>query len=183
MSSHGAEMLYGVVDESLRKRLIEQIPDFRMQTDRFAKASLLRRVSNSADFTRARETEWLYDIVWSLFTQFNKEYGFDLSGGIEVPLQVMKYGEGGCIDWHIDDINGRGQENTVVRKLSMSIQLSAAEEYSGGDFEFAGLQTDSFTRIVGTAICFPSYCVHRITPLTAGERLSLLCFALGPPFR
>lgn len=176
-------MLYGVVDESVRNRLVAQIPDFRAQTDQFAKASLLRRVSNSADFTRETETEWLYDIVWDLFTQFNQEYGFNLSGGIETPMQIMKYGEGGCIDWHIDDINRTGKEKTVVRKLSMSIQLSAADAYSGGDFEFAGLQTDSFTRIVGTAICFPSYCVHRITPLTSGERLSLLCFALGPAFR
>ena len=175
-------MLYGVVDESVRNQIVAQIPAFKAETDRFAKASLLRRVSKSADFARTTETEWLYDSVWSLFTHFNQEYGFDLRG-VEAPMQIMKYADGGCIDWHIDDVNGTDKKSTCVRKLSMSIQLSAAEDYSGGDFEFAGLSTDSFSRIVGTAICFPSYCVHRITPLTSGERLSLLCFALGPPFR
>lgn len=182
MGSHGAEMQYGVFDEALRHRLIAQTADFRTETDRFAKASLLRRVSHSADYARTTETEWLYDCIWRFFIQFNHGYGFVISG-VEAPIQLMKYGPGGCVDWHIDDGNGNGQENEQVRKLSMSIQLTADGDYAGGDFEFAGVPTDSFSRIVGTAICFPSYCVHRITPLTAGARTSLLCFALGPPFR
>lgn len=183
MSAHGAEMLYGVFEENLRNRVMVERQAFRNETDRFSTPSERRRTSISADYPRVPAAEWLYDSVSSLFTQFNREYRFDLSGGVETPIRIMKYGPGGCIDWHIDDTNGSDKGPEVVRKLSMSIQLSGAEDYVGGDLEFASVPTDSFSRIAGTAICFPSYCVHRVTPVTSGERMSVLCFALGPPFR
>jgi len=35
----------------------------------------------------------------------------------------------------------------------------------------------------GTATLFPSYLLHRVTPVTQGERFSLTIWAHGPQFR
>jgi PKHD-type hydroxylase len=35
----------------------------------------------------------------------------------------------------------------------------------------------------GTVTMFPSYLLHRVTPVTSGERYSLTIWAHGPAFR
>lgn len=84
------------------------------------------------------------------------------------------------MDWHVDS---GSSESGIVRKLSISVQLSLPTDYEGGELEFAGHEQNAFSRIAGTVTCFPSYCVHRVTPILSGERCSLVCFALGPAFR
>jgi len=46
-------------------------------------------------------------------------------------LQITKYVEGNFQNWHMDMGHGRYS----VRKLTFSIQLSAPEDYEGGEFE------------------------------------------------
>jgi PKHD-type hydroxylase len=70
-----------------------------------------------------------------------------------------------------------------TRKLSMVIQLSEPL-YTGGtlDLENDPLPPGVFAR-KGSAIFFPSFNWHRVTPVTAGVRYSLVCWFMGPPFR
>lgn len=119
----------------------------------------------------------------SLMAQANQDFfGFDLAD-LE-PIQLTQYGEdaGGKYDWHQDGYF-RG-DNNLVRKLTMVIQLSSPEEYEGGGLE---LQVSKIhTKVpaeLGLAIFFPAPTMHRVVPVTRGNRRSLVAWARGPNFR
>ena len=76
----------------------------------------------------------------------------------------------------------------VHRKLSMTIQLSDDNDYEGGDFIFQknliDIPPDSKKlRAKGTILVFPSFLPHAVTPVTKGERKSLVVWADGPEWR
>ncbi len=90
----------------------------------------------------------------------------------------------GHFDWHKD--YGRAADNPgqEPRKLSLSIQLSDGADYEGCDLLVrSGNQIDTAPRRRGTVIAFPAYTLHRVTPITAGTRKSLVAWAYGPEFR
>jgi len=108
----------------------------------------------------------------------NKDYRFELSG-IE-PMQVARYTNSGFYGWHAD--TGRGSSS--FRKLSLSVQLSGQEDYEGGDLEFQGVAKGcNPLKEIGSAIIFPSFLHHHVTPVTKGTRWSMVAWIVGPPFR
>lgn len=126
---------------------------------------------------RSEASEWLYQRMNALLQQLNERFWrFDLVD-LE-PLQVARYADGGHYDWHMD--LGPGQ--ATLRKLSLSVQLSVGADYAGGDLEFPDV-VGPITRDQGSAIVFPSYLRHRVTPVTRGERWSVVGWFVGPPYR
>jgi PKHD-type hydroxylase len=123
-------------------------------------------------------TQWVPGRLGKLFAQANQRYKFELRGLLDA-IQIAQYGVSDRFDWHID--LGRGQSS--LRKLSVSVQLSDPGEYDGGDLEFQGLSSIQNLRGRGTAIMFPSFLSHRVTPVTRGTRYSLVAWASGPAFR
>lgn len=96
-------------------------------------------------------------------------------------LQYTEYDESyqGHYDWHIDT----GKSESSIRKLSISIQLSDSSEYEGGELQLNGggpITTCKKTK--GTIIMFPSFLLHKVTPVTKGTRRSLVVWVTGPPF-
>ena len=75
----------------------------------------------------------------------------------------------------------------TVRKISVSVILN--DDYEGGDLEFlvinakGELEICKITPAVGSAIIFPSYIMHRVTPVTKGTRYSVVAWYGGPPFK
>jgi len=126
------------------------------------------------------ENGWLYQKLASIAVAANNErYWFDLLGFHE-KLQLAHYGEGDFFDWHLDF----GPGVNSARKLSISIQLSDSEEYEGGDLQFMVNQNIiSAPRTKGTVVIFPSFIIHRVTPITKGTRQSIVGWVTGPPFR
>lgn len=178
-NTHGATCLYGLFSPDKVESVLQAGSLEAMRPDQFAGTSLSNRRSFSVTIDRTAAHEWIYAEVSAIFTAFNRGYKLDIEA-IEEPLQLIRYPLGGCIDWHVDS---QPHDDAKVRKLSLSIQLSPAESYQGGDVQFAAQPHDPFARALGTAVCFPSYCAHRVTPVTAGERRSLVAFILGPTFR
>jgi predicted 2-oxoglutarate/Fe(II)-dependent dioxygenase YbiX len=178
-NTHGATCLHGLLTTEKVQSVLRTGSFEAMRPDHFAGASLANRRSFSTTIERIAENEWLYDEIMSLFTAFNHGYNLDIDA-VEEPLQLIQYRLGGCIDWHVDS---QPHDSAKVRKLSLSIQLSPADKYVGGDIEFAAQPHDPFARALGSVVCFPSYCAHRVTPITEGERFSLVAFAAGPAFR
>ena len=69
------------------------------------------------------------------------------------------------------------------RKLTIVVQLSEPDAYTGGDLEvMPGANIISADRARGTATLFPSFVLHRVTPVTVGERHSLTVWCHGAPF-
>lgn len=136
------------------------------------------RVSHIAWIEPNERTHWLFHRLGILFTEINKAYGFDMVGFVDA-LQFTEYGVGQHFDWHVDI----GRDQTSLRKLSMTIQLSADGDYDGGELDFVGLSPMPQARVQGSATFFPSYLGHRIHPVTRGVRRSLVAWASGLPFR
>ena len=70
------------------------------------------------------------------------------------------------------------------RKISITVQLSDPSEYEGGDLQIkinAG-QSDT-PKGLGNVVIFPSYLLHRVTPVTKGLRRSLVLWITGPAFK
>ena len=136
------------------------------------------RISDIAWIEPAEDTQWLYHRLGMMFKNINQSYGFDLQGFVE-PLQFTCYGPGQYFGWHVDI----GGDITSLRKLSLTIQLSEPDAYQGGDLHFHGAAEMPQARAQGTAVSFPSYLAHEVSPVTAGLRRSLVAWAYGPAYR
>ena len=126
---------------------------------------------------------WLYKKIEELVNYSNKAYwNFDLTF-MEESIQYTEYRSSneGHFDWHLDMGNGIFSR----RKTSITIQLSDSSEYEGGDLEFNLGKGNIFKvpKEKNTAIIFPSYLLHRVTPITKGIRKSLVLWVGGAPFR
>lgn len=148
----------------------------RATLDTSAVSSLKVRDSQVCFLEAEAENEWLYVRLESAIARLNQLFQLRLEGFGE-RLQVARYGIGGHYDWHIDIGTGLLSQ----RKLSLSVQLSADTDYEGGDLEFL-VPTAGGQRLQGTLIAFPSFAPHRVTPVTRGERWSLVSWISGPPF-
>jgi PKHD-type hydroxylase len=140
-----------------------------------------------------RETElsWafpgteLFDTMFDYIKSANQNAGWNLDiTGME-DVQVGRYGINGHYDWH-EDIFAPCPEN-FQRKLSCSIQLSDPDTHEGGDLVIRtspkGDETITAPRAQGSVIIFPSFMVHKVTPVTSGERYSAVGWMRGPAFR
>lgn len=125
-------------------------------------------------------TEWVFARLAGAISDMNNRYfQFDLTG-MEQGLQFTRYeAPGQHYDWHVD----RGFM-TATRKLSLTIQLSDPSDYKGGDLQLMfGKKPVTVPKERGMVTAFPSYAVHRVKPVTAGTRYSLVAWVSGPPFK
>lgn len=144
-----------------------------------------------------------------------QNYGFDFHRCEPLQYTHYTYSEDKDIkdhyDWHIDS-HLMARPSPFDRKVSVSIQLSDSDDYTGCDLTFPGWDTmfenaekDKEQEIVGmsfldgspllysdaqtvlrqkgTAIFFPSMFAHRVTPIESGERFALVCWLQGPKYR
>jgi PKHD-type hydroxylase len=126
------------------------------------------------------ENDWIYSKLAGFAMNSNNErYWFDLLG-FHQRLQLTRYTEGDFFEWHLDF----GAGEISARKLSMTVQLSDEVEYEGGDLQFMiNEKIVTAPRKKGTLIIFPSFIIHRVTPVTKGVRQSIVGWVSGPPFR
>jgi PKHD-type hydroxylase len=124
---------------------------------------------------------WVYERMGKLAEQANSElWKFNLSSVIDSIQYTVYYEGGGHYGWHMDI--GPGSINH--RKISCTIQLSDPDEYEGGDFEiWTGGNFKTAERNQGCAILFPSFLMHRITPITKGTRRSLVLWMGGDSYK
>jgi PKHD-type hydroxylase len=139
------------------------------------------RITRNAWLTMNEDTEWVYERMQALLQGANEQFHkFELNGFTDDFQYTVYHGtEGGHYDWHMDL-----KTQKFPRKLSMSIQLSDPNDYEGCDLQFYGnRQLETAPRTRGTAIIFPSYVMHRVTPVISGTRKALVAWAGGPSFK
>ena len=126
------------------------------------------------------ENNWIYQKFAQLAISCNNErYWFDLLG-FHQELQLTQYIQGDFFDWHLDF----GAGEISARKLSMTVQLTDPETYEGGDLQFMiNKEVINAPKEKGTIIIFPSFIMHRVTPITRGMRQSIVGWVSGPPYR
>lgn len=101
-------------------------------------------------------------------------------------IQYTRYtGKGSHYSWHTDSAKSV-YDSSVIRKLSISLMLSEAKDYEGGEFQMLiGQNTKPVTLKldVGDAVIFPSSIPHRVKKLKSGLRESLVGWYGGPHWR
>lgn len=141
-----------------------------------AQSASIRR--SSAVFVFPSEsTAWVFERLGKALREINDTvYGFDVRQFRE-GFQFTRYEVGEFYGPHFDI----GPGNLAERKLSSTVQLSAPEEYTGGELiiypEFVAAKDQ------GSMTVFPSFMCHNVCPVQSGVRYSLVCWLAGPPFR
>ena len=126
------------------------------------------------------EMEWAFRRVTDMVLDLNKRFfNFDIFGLNEgfqftnYKAPSNKYGK------HVDR-----SSDFIVRKLSISIQLTDPKEYEGGElYLYEDDQGVLMDKKQGTLIMFPSYVLHEVKPVTKGERNSLVTWVTGNQFK
>jgi len=162
----------------------EKSSDLDSNKIRKSKVSFLNRNFNS-------ELDWVFIKFNELSEYLNEQYyNFDLNGytGIQYTEYDNQYS--GKYDYHIDmrigdlDPNGEDIKYGDTRKLSVIMFLSDPNSYEGGEFKIK--LGESFEYVVeqkfGRFICFPSFLLHKVSPVTKGTRKSLVAWIEGPKF-
>lgn len=126
------------------------------------------------------EWKWVYEKLHDMIVEANDiMWKFDLSTMNESIQYTEYYEGGGHYDWHMDC----GIDIQSQRKVSVTVQLSHPDEYEGGNLEFNIGQKLVAQRHQGAAVIFPSFYLHRVTPVTKGTRKSFVLWVGGEPYR
>ena len=147
------------------------------------------------------DANWIYKELHPYVHQANQKAGWNFNWERSEVCQFTKYKLNQYYDWHCDSwdkpySNPKKPEYGMIRKLSMTCQLTDGSEYKGGELEFdfrnydPHMRDESKHRIQckeilpkGSIIVFPSFVWHRVKPVTAGTRYSLVVWHLGKPFK
>ena len=122
-------------------------------------------------------TNWVFKKLNRAARDVNEAlYGLDADQFRE-GFQFTRYEVGEYYGPHFDIGPGRLSE----RKLSMTVQLSDPDDYTGGELliypEFVAAKER------GSLTVFPSFMCHNVLPVKTGVRYSLVSWVAGPPFR
>lgn len=140
------------------------------------------RKSSVAWIDIREDSQWLYDKIGHIVRMLNGQfYRYDITGFNEhLQFTVYDSAEEGHYDWHID-IN---MPTETPRKLSFVLQLTDPAEYEGGELQ---IMTSKDVQVVdkkkGFVAMFPSFVLHRVTPVTKGVRKTLVVWLTGPAFK
>jgi PKHD-type hydroxylase len=134
---------------------------------------------------RNAQTNGFYRRMEEIVLQLNRQFfHYELSALAPMQYAIYEASEQGHFDWHTDYGREKGHEQHEPRKLSLSLQLSDPANYHGGELQ---AQVRSKVEVApkkrGAVIAFPSYVLHRVTPITSGVRKSLVVWSLGPEYR
>lgn len=126
---------------------------------------------------------WLYNKFQDMIAEANDElWNFNIYDIVE-EIQYTEYhaSDRGHYDWHQDI----GPGDASLRKISLTVQLTDSNLYEGGDLEIwqGGEVRDKTPRGSGIVIIFPSYMMHRVTPVAKGVRRSLVLWVGGEHYK
>ncbi|MDE3061035.1 MAG: 2OG-Fe(II) oxygenase, partial [Pseudomonadota bacterium] len=134
-------------------------PNAKIRTDHIIQGPLLDEIDDK--FSR------------SVFPEIRKIFGFQV--GYREIYKVGSYiGEkGGFFKAHRDNFD----IPLGYRRLAMTVNLN--DDYEGGGLSFPEYGSDVFRPTAGGAVVFPCSMSHEARPVTAGERIVLVCFFHG----
>ena len=133
-------------------------------------------------FDPLREKDIIDRLMQFVAASNRTNFGADIVAPYEVQFTEYHATQQGKYDWHQDV--WLESSRPFDRKLSVVVQLSDPEEYEGGAFEFFCVAQPGATFAPrGSMLIFPSFLQHRVLPVTAGVRRSLVTWVEGPRWR
>ena len=145
------------------------------------------RRSDIKFLTLNEHNQWIFERINGVIEILNDRfYNMDLYGYDSLQYTEYNSEEKGHYGFHMDSAIGGANAIGDTRKLSLSMFLNDPSEYKGGKFQFnEGTEKNAIDvpQVRGRMIVFPSFMIHRVTPVTKGVRKSLVAWVLGPKFR
>jgi PKHD-type hydroxylase len=135
------------------------------------------RKSNISWIFPDENTEWIFRKITDVVTSANDQFFKFNIHGLNEGFQFTHYkAPGGHYDQHIDKFYGG-----MIRRLSFTILLNNKEDFKGGEFEIYEGKDGRIVKEqeIGNMLIFPSYVMHRVSPVTKGERYSLVGWITG----
>ena len=147
------------------------------------------------------DDEWIYKEIHPYIHHANAQAGWNFEWEHSEACQFTKYKLNQYYDWHQDTwpkpYNHPGlRDHGMIRKLSVTCQLTDGSEYEGGELEFDFRNYEPHQReeskhlrkgieilSKGSLIVFPSFLWHRVKPVTKGVRYSLVLWNVGYPYK
>jgi PKHD-type hydroxylase len=138
------------------------------------------RKSNVTWLSPNQELEWVYRKLTDIIEDLNSKYFKFNIYGFNERLQFTHYkSPEGKYKKHVDRIY-----NFLIRKLSVSVQLSDPKNYQGGELIlYQNEEGVVMHKEQGDLILFPSFVMHEVKKVTKGERFSLVGWVTGESFK
>ena len=193
------EDVVDIIEKDLSIKFDPQMGDSRLMGD------ALNKDKRNSQNAWVPSSHWLGGFMWHYIERANREnFLYDLRCIDGESMQYTRYGAGQFYGWHNDSglachykpesvgnrTEGRANdfvnENTeLVRKLSFVLQLSDADDYEGGNLQLLDEGGKSYfaPRKRGTVILFDSRTQHRVLPVKAGLRKSIVGWTVGPRWK
>lgn len=123
-------------------------------------------------------SSWVGAITWHYMFKANEQaWNFNITHQ-ENP-QFTIYEPDQFYDYHCDESVIRDGQ----RKLSLVITITDPKDYTGGEFDFEGVEEKPDIAARGSIIVFPSHLRHRANKVISGTRYSLVNWFTGPSFK
>jgi len=183
-----------IMKPAITKGEIDELEKAGKLTDEHLK--MLRENIRDSNISWLTE-KWVYREIMPYITKANKAAGWNHQFDFAEPIQFTQYKLNQYYKFHMDcneepyDRPSEPGYHKKIRKLSFIAFLSDPSEYEGGqlEFDFRNFNDDKDTIwpckeifSKGSVVVFPSFLWHRVTPITSGERYSLVAWALGNPY-
>jgi predicted 2-oxoglutarate/Fe(II)-dependent dioxygenase YbiX len=120
---------------------------------------------------------WLNGALFNLGRIANENANWNFTITTPEKMQLARYSDNGFYKDHID-AGVYPYPSSIIRKISVVALLNDPSEWEGGEFVFNS--KDIVTLKMGDVIAFPSTTLHRVNPVTNGERYSATCWISGP---
>jgi PKHD-type hydroxylase len=131
----------------------------------------------------APEWYWFNGVLNQIIIEANFKAGWNFILNKLETVQYAEYKPGQHYKWHMDT-KPMG-DGAYDRKLTIVCALNNMDEYTGGQLEIRGLENEVIKPQLnkGDVIVFPSFLLHRVTPVKSGVRYSATMWLSGPAFR
>lgn len=126
------------------------------------------------------ENRWLYEKISNIVSIVNTlHFDYDISG-ITHGIQLIEYSSDedvkGHYEWHVD----AGSGEPAHRKISLTAQLSNPQDYDECNLIINNHAHEVIaSKERGSIHLFPSYMLHKVTPISKGTRYALVIWIHG----
>tara|TARA_R110002012_G_scaffold173707_1_gene338501 strand:- start:959 stop:1558 length:600 start_codon:yes stop_codon:yes gene_type:complete len=183
----------GVCDEIVKLGLTGTKNRATVESDGIKKGEVQNSKIRNSDVVWIKD-EWLTKLVQSYVQTANQSADWRFDFNQPEHAQFTIYDKNQHYDWHQDLSYNKylkGMNPDTQRKLSATVQLTDESKYKGGELLFKDLKgknepeilTNKVFKKKGTIVVFPSYMLHKVTPVTQGIRHSLVMWFRGPSFK
>lgn len=132
--------------------------------------------SETKSIILTEENYWIYERLSLITEKANRGFFNFIIDNIN-QVDLLKYKEGKSFIEHTDIFN----YSVSSRKLTLLTFLSDESNYSGGNLVLP-YNKEILTKKQGSIVVFPSYISYKVSPVTLGERYSMVAWAEGPRF-